>query len=217
MKTQKFSFAAVATSLLLSVNIDAQSPATGTINGHDYVDLGLSVMWATCNLGASSPSQYGDYYAWGEAETKSEYTKENSATYGKDNFTFHDAAAEKWGGSWRMPTKAECEELINNSTCTWTIIAGHKGCKLTSEKNGNSIFLPAAGLRDEELFALADTMGNYWSSSSSDKSYFLHYKDKPRVEIKNGLAHSLAFFVDDAPGLDTSLRYGGSPIRPVTE
>ena len=194
----------------------AQSPATGQILGHDYVDLGLSVKWATCNIGADKPEDYGDYFAWGEAETKSEYTKENSATYGKDNFTFHDAAAENWGGSWRMPTKAECEELISNCTCTWTIIDGHKGCKLTSEKNSNSIFLPAAGLRDEELFALADTMGNYWSSSS-DKSYFLHYKDKPRVEIKNGLAHGLAFFVDDAPGLDTSLRYGGSPIRPVTE
>ena len=65
-------FFCVAT-ILLSVNISAQSPATGTINGHDYVDLGLSVMWATCNIGANSPEEYGDYFAWGEAETKARY------------------------------------------------------------------------------------------------------------------------------------------------
>ena len=202
MQTQKFSFAAMAIALLLSTNITAQSAATGTINGHDYVDLGLSVKWATCNVGASSPSDYGDYFAWGEAETKSEYTIENSATYGKDNFTFHDAAAENWGGSWRMPTKAECEELINNCTCTWTIIDGHKGCKLTSEKNGNSIFLPAAGYRNDTQLYRADEWGIYWSSSPGESNS----SDAYNLGFDGGY-HTVVW----------SCRYNGLSIRPVTE
>ena len=209
---------ALTLELSLSINITAQSPATGTINGHDYVDLGLSVVWATCNIGAFSPSDYGDYFAWGEAETKSEYTIDNSATDGKDNFTFHDAAAENWGGTWRMPTKTEYQELIDNCIWKWISVDGHNGYMVTSEKNGNSIFLPAAGIRDEDFFALADTTGSYWSSSSSDKSYFSYYKDKSRVEIKNGLAQGLSFY-DDTTGLGMSpeLRYGGLPIRPVAK
>ena len=202
MQTQKFSFAAMTIALLLSTNINAQSPSTGTINGHDYVDLGLSVVWATCNIGASKPSDYGNYYAWGEAETKSEYTEENSATYGKDDFTFHDAAAENWGGSWRMPTKDEFQELIDNCTWQWTTVGGHNGYMITSEKNGNSIFLPAAGHRSDPQFDDADEWGLYWSSSPS--------------ESNSNFAYNLLFFSGNHR-VDWDGRDRGKSIRPVSE
>lgn len=129
----------------------AARASRGTINGHEWVDLGLSVKWATCNVGASSLSAYGNYYAWGETRTKSEYNYSNSVTYEKSmgdiaGSSQYDAARANWGSSWRLPTKAEFQELINNCTWTWTSQGGHNGYKVTG-KNGNSIFLPAAGWR----------------------------------------------------------------------
>ena len=190
--------------LLLNVAITAtaQSPATGQILGHDYVDLGLSVMWATCNIGASSPSDYGDYFAWGEAETKSSYTKDNSATYGKSSDTFLDAASGQWGSLWRMPTRAECQELIDNCTWQWTTVGGHKGYRVTSKKNGSSIFLPAAGGRYTTQLNNADEWGYYWSSSpyesNSNNAYFLTFSSGYRIVY-------------------WSYRYYGASIRPVSE
>ena len=102
----------IALLLTAATTATAQSPATGQILGHDYVDLGLSVVWATCNIGAESPSDYGDYFAWGEAETKSSYTESNRATYNESSYTFLDAASAQWGSAWRMPTMEECKELI---------------------------------------------------------------------------------------------------------
>ena len=91
----------------------------GQINGHDFVDLGLpsGLKWATCNVGASSPSEYGNYYAWGEVEPKESYTQENCLTWGQEIGDIsgnpqYDAARANWGGTWRMPTKSEFEELI---------------------------------------------------------------------------------------------------------
>ena len=188
----------------LSINITAQSRATGTINGHKYVDLGLSVLWATCNIGADKPEDYGDYYAWGEAETKSEYTKENSTTYGKDNFIFHDAVAENWGGSWRMPTKDEFQELIDNCDWTWTTVDGHNGRKVTSKKNGKSIFLPAAGYRSSTQLDHADEWGNYWSSS-------------PYKSSSNGADDLYFFEYFQTANSDLGDRYYGKSIRPVAD
>lgn len=103
------------------------------INGHEYVDLGLpsGLKWATCNVGANSPSEYGDYYAWGETTTKTSYTYENSKTYNKKigdigGNASYDAARANWGGTWRMPTKEEFDELLNKCTCTWTTQGGKK-------------------------------------------------------------------------------------------
>ncbi len=130
------------------------SEPSGYISGHGYVDLGLpsGVKWATCNVGASSPSDYGNYYAWGEIRPKAEYTEENWVFYGRREEDIpniggnpqYDAARANWGGTWRLPTWAECEELV--SECTWTAasLGEHNGCKITG-KNGNSIFLPASG------------------------------------------------------------------------
>jgi uncharacterized protein (TIGR02145 family) len=153
----------------------------------EYVDLGLpsGLKWATCNLGASSPEEYGDYYAWGETETKTDYswttykwyngslntlTKYNtSSSYGTvDNITVleeaDDVAHIKLGGKWRMPTDEDWAELISQCTWLWTTMSDVKGSLVTG-KNGNSIFLPAAGWRSGMSLSNAGDRGHYWSSS----------------------------------------------------
>ncbi len=152
---------------------------------HEYVDLGLSIKWATCNVGASSPSDYGDYYAWGETSTKSSYEEENSKTKTSDKSmndiggnSSYDVARAKWGGSWRLPTKAEFQELIDKCTWTWTTQGGHNGYKVTG-KNGKSIFLPATGWREGTLSYFVGESGNYWGStlgeSNTDDAYDLFF------------------------------------------
>ncbi|MBO7256948.1 MAG: TIR domain-containing protein [Bacteroidales bacterium] len=152
------------------------------INGHEYVDLDLpsGLKWATCNVGASSQEEYGDYYAWGEIETKSEYIEDNSKTRGKSmsdisgNSTY-DVARAKWGGSWRLPTTIELEELKNNCKWEWTTINGKKGYKVTGP-NGNSIFLPAAGiLYGSSLYYYAGERGYYWSSYPKESNDYDAY------------------------------------------
>lgn len=169
-------------------------------NGHEFVDLGLSVKWATCNVGANTPEEYGDYFAWGETKPKDNYswstykwcngsmdnlTKyciEPDSDYGiVDNKTVldieDDAAHVNWGGAWRMPTIEDVQELINNCSWTWATQNGVNGCILTSKINGNSIFFPAAGYRENSHFF--DLFGFYWSSSLynklSTKAYHLHF------------------------------------------
>ena len=162
---------------------------TLSLNGHEYVDLGLSVKWATMNVGASSPEDYGDYFAWGETSTKSTYmwstykwrngsllTKYNTSSRDGtvDNKTTlelsDDAARANWGGSWRMPTDAELTELREQCTWSWTTQNGVNGYKVTSKKSGytnNSIFLPAAGCRIDSSLYDAGSYCYYWSSSLS--------------------------------------------------
>ena len=165
---------------------------TGSINGHDWVDLGLSVKWATCNVGASSPSDYGRYYAWGETSPKSEYdwstlkycTDTSGHHFSKyvpsgkseywsgdgapDNRTklvlSDDAARANWGGTWRMPTDSEWTELHTKCNWKWTSHGGKNGYRVTGP-NGNSIFLPAAGSRNGASLYDAGSRGFYWSSS----------------------------------------------------
>ena len=165
---------------------------SGTENGYDYVDLGLSVKWATCNVGADSPEEYGDYYAWGETTTKAYYSSSNSATNGLSISELksqgyidsegnlkpkYDAAQANWGGEWRMSTKEEQQELIDNCTWTWTSQNGVNGYKVTGP-NGNSIFLPAAGLRNGSSLSNAGNYGYYWSSTPNDYGdYDAYYLD----------------------------------------
>ena len=193
-------------------------------NGHDYVDLGLSVKWATCNVGANSPEEYGDYFAWGETEPKevydwstykwcngSEYTQTKYNTDSSrgtvDNKTTlemsDDAARANWGGSWRMPTTAEQDELLYNCTKTWTTQNGVYGYKVTSNKNGNSIFLPAAGYRLNSNLYRAGSTGYYWSNSL-DTDYNTYY------------AGYLEFYSDDLLTVGY-LRYFGHSVRPVCQ
>ena len=144
--------------------------ATGTIAGHGYVDLGLSVKWAICNVGTISPEGYGNYYAWGETSTKFSYTEENSKTYRKNygdiaGNSSLDAATAKWGSTWRLPTADEINELGEKCTFTWTTMNGKNGYKVTSRVNGRSIFLPAAGFIIDSGVRLAGSWGWYWSST----------------------------------------------------
>ena len=151
--------------------------------GYEYVDLGLpsGLKWATCNVGANKPEDYGDYFAWGEVNTKSEYTEKNYKHYRGflviKKYVFlgeisgnaqYDTARAKWGGKWRMPTKAELQELCDKCTWTWMSQNGVKGYKVTGP-NGNSIFLPAAGSRDGLSPYRAGSCGYYWSSTLGDK------------------------------------------------
>lgn len=169
----------------IEVNYHCETP--------EMVDLGLSVKWASCNVGASYPWEYGDYFAWGETESKEDYSwstykwcmNGSSSQFTKyclnpscgyngffDNkYTLDpkdDAAAVNLGGSWRMPTIAEQRELINDCTWEWTTLNGVYGRKVTSNKSGYTdkwIFLPAAGYRFGTSLRDAGNFGLYWSSS----------------------------------------------------
>lgn len=198
-------------------------PTKGEEAGHEWVDLGLSVKWATCNIGASSPGDSGDYFAWGETAPKEEYswknykwcrraidtfTKYNDvASRGKvvDNKSIleeaDDAATVIWGGRWRMPTSDEQLELIKKCTWTWTVRGGKTGYLVTSKKNGNSIFLPASGWMDGALVH-AGEKGFYWSLTRENGS--------PRY------AFGLQFASDKVQWYD-DFRYLGLPIRPVMQ
>ncbi len=160
-------------------------------NGHGYVDLGLpsGTLWATCNVGASKPEEYGDYFAWGETKPKSIYdwttykfvngdidklTKYcDNSDWGNNGFTDNlttlesgdDAATANWGSDWCMPTKEQWKELLENTTDEWTMQNGVKGRLFTSKKNGKSLFLPAAGGRWGGSLYYVGSYGYYWSSS----------------------------------------------------
>ena len=184
----------------------ANISTTNTINGHEWVDLGLSVKWATCNVGATSPSDYGDYFAWGEISTKSSYTENNSKTYKKHmgdiaGNSQYDAARANWGSTWRMPTKKEFQELKDQCIWTWTSQGGHSGYRVTSKTNGNSIFLPAAGGRFRESLFNVGSYGYYWSASP----------------YTNSDGNGLYFYQSYVDPQFNDYRFFGFSVRPVSE
>jgi hypothetical protein len=161
------------------------------LNGHEFVDLVLpsGMLWATCNVGADTPEDCGDYFAWGDTITKEMYDWKSyqyatwvdgryeltkyctDSSCGYNGFVdglivlepVDDAVLANWGTGWRMPTAEEWDELYQNTTCVWTIQNDVCG-RLLSASNGNSIFLPATGFRlDGELICTG--LGVYWSSS----------------------------------------------------
>ena len=164
---------------------EVEASACNNENHPHAVDLGLSVKWACCNVGANSPEDYGDYFAWGETSPKSSYTVENyqhwvdydGDGWGEDGeFSDlgdisgnpqYDAATANWGGAWRMPTKAEIIELRDNCTREWTSLNGVNGQRVTGP-NGNSIFLPAAGYREGSSSYYVGSDGLYWSSTPTE-------------------------------------------------
>ena len=190
------------------------------INGHKFIDLGLpsGLLWAETNIGAATAADDGNYYAWGETSPKSIY---NSNTYFDSNYTTysingmttlekqHDAAYVNWGDSCRMPTNGELGELLNSANCTWTWSSmstsdgsSINGYKVTSVKNGNSIFLPASGYRYDGGLGNHGSLSGYWSSTLSF--------------INSDSALTLDFGSSYHGQYDGSRRYGRS-VRPVAE
>ena len=144
---------------------------------HIFVPSGTK--WACCNVGANAPEEYGNYYAWGETQPKSVYnwdtyqygsSSSNVVNIGSDIAgTGYDAATANWGTPWRMPSKTQCEELVDNTTSESTTQNGVNGLKFISS-NGGSIFFPATGFRWDGELSAAGLRGLYWSSTF-DKSY----------------------------------------------
>lgn len=206
--------------------VQPSKPTSGYQNGHEWVDLGLpsGTKWATMNVGASSPSDYGSYFAWGETSSKSNYTWENlkyrisGDSYDNVKFSKYvtdskygnvddkceldlsdDAAYVNWGRGWRIPSKSQKDELLKKCKWTWTNMGGHNGYKVVGP-NGNSIFLPAAGYRRGGSLDYAGSYGSYWSRS-------LYTSD-------GWGAYSLTFDSSDVYWYDYTRRYGRS-VRPV--
>lgn len=171
----------------------------------EAIDLGLpsGTKWANCNVGATSSEDYGYYYAWGETETKTEYTAENSLTSGKDvggniSGTEYDVAHVKWGDDWKIPNESQINELISNCTWKWTTQNEVNGY-LIFGTNGNSIFLPAAGNYNGTEPPVVGSSCEYWTSASHKINNFAYYADLQQY----------------ARDYRYSLRYYGRPIRPV--
>lgn len=141
---------------------------TGVHNGHEWVDLGLSVKWATCNIGASTPWEYGNFFAWGEVKPKAFFSEENYSEPILDDYDIagsnNDAAHIRWGGAWRLPKSGEFEELIEKCSFKWSTFHNKNGWFVTGP-NGKKIFFPAAGYASEKLSQNSDTWGSYLSSS----------------------------------------------------
>ncbi len=200
-------FIAIAVLAIISANVSAQKA----------VNLGLpsGTLWADRNVGASSPGDYGGYYAWGETSTKSDYTWDtythcdgnwdNCHNIGSNiSGTRYDVARQAWGGGWKLPTKSQWKELINRCTWTWTTQGGHSGYKVTGP-NGNSIFLPAAGYR----FGTSsyDDVGcdgyyHYWSATLNGSNT----RDAWSLNFSSGNHY-----------MNYSCRNLGYTVRPVTE
>lgn len=214
-----------------SNNNDGDDNGGGTFNP-EYVDLGLpsGTLWATCNLGATTPEGNGDYFAWGETETKTTYgwstykygkgtswedpqlTKYCSKSdYGYNGFTdtltvllpSDDAATANWGSGWYMPTADQWSELMNNTNITCTTQNGVNG-RLFTASNGNTLFLPAAGYRYDDELNFVGSYGGYWSSSLPTDypghGWYFHF-------FSGVLAVDYIFDISD--------RSYGHPVRPV--
>ena len=218
-----------------SVTVNGKSITRIFVNGkqyfpeHEYVDLGLSVKWATCNVGAANPEEVGGLFAWGETTTKTEYsysTYKYSVDGVRGNYTKYcnednktvldledDVAHAKWGGNWRMPTSAEMDELRRECNWTWTTENGVKGFRVSGKKEGyenNSIFLPVNAFNDSVAVATLHQYpeyGVYWSSTLSHESGSF---------LMGGWDHANGiWFCRDASMGNASYRNERRSIRPV--
>lgn len=222
MKRTLLILAMVACAMMLSCNPnddDNNSGGENNNNSYEYVDLGLpsGLKWATCNIGADNPEDYGQYFAWGETSPKAEYSADNyqhwndangdgSWDYGEltinsdiSGNASYDAATVIMGENWRIPTKAEQEELLNNCSWTWATQKGVSGYKVTGS-NGNSIFLPAAGYYDGSSLYGVGEGGYYWGSTPNGNPYAYYLR-----------------FNNEGQCVSWSPRDCGTSIRPVSE
>lgn len=217
MKKHAICFLAIVLLVMTSMGCQSSRPQNGFENGHEWVDLGLpsGLKWATCNVGASSPTDFGGYYPWAGVEDANQtgeyYTYFDRANwvytkYTKESGVFRlnpsdDVAHVTWSGKWRMPTKADFEELKAKCRYKWVVENGVEGMRFTSKKNGNSLFLPAAGSTSDP------TNIGYWSSElvleeySSDESAYCML-----LGSYGGVLTDISYS-----------RYTCYPVRPVTE
>ena len=186
------------------------APKTDPANGHEWVDMGLSVKWATCNVGASKPSGLGDYFSWGETDPMYAYNSDHYV-FGddSDNYTKYnksdgkmrldlsdDAAHVKWGGGWRMPTIAEFDELQANCTVEWAQWEdGTPGVVFTSRINGNQVFFPAAGIRIGDSIDSYGNVGCYWSSTRLDNPIGARIYSFKRIDRTIGMFRTTGYSV----------------------
>ena len=208
MKTNLFSMLlGVLSFMSCSCHAQVGKNSSSAEDNHSYVDLGLpsGTLWATCNIGANSPEEYGDYFAWGETkgynsgktDFEGEYkwvsrfggfTKYVPKEDGKTELDLEDDAAYvNWGPDWRMPSIEQIVELMDNyyTNKEWTSLNGVVGCRITSKKNGNSIFLPAAGFRRSSLIS-DGSYGSYWSRSLYSNPHALYLCIEPDPGYLNG-------------------------------
>lgn len=223
-------YPALLSVILLSLSvISCKSIRTaGYENGHRYVDLGLSVKWATMNVGAVAPQDTGYYYAWGETEPKDIYSwmayrfrtdgeSEKDSVYSKyvtnsdygtvdDKTTLEpedDVAHIRWGGRWHIPTSDDLEELMDEDNCTWTwtTMKGVAGYKIQSRKKGyrrHYVFLPAVGLRYFPAIPEDSFSHAYWSGTLFDNNW-----------------GCVTFLLPSDYSWGGVLRFAGLPVRPV--
>lgn len=178
-----------------------------TVSAGAVVDLGLSVYWCSCNVGAESPEEYGDYFAWGETKPKSKYNGKTYSYYDSNKAQYidigediagteYDAATVNLGSDWRMPTADEMSELLKECSWKWSQIGGNNGYVVTGP-SGNSIFIPAAGFSGS--YNVGEWVYYYTSSSNSDKGATILLKQYNDIKIAKD-----------------QFKYEGASIRPVT-
>lgn len=171
------------------------------------VDLGLSVRWASCNVGATEAHDSGAYFAWGELSEKQSYTWAEyfdaecelplNSICGMPDY---DVATAEWGGTWRLPSLAEVQELCDRCEWTWTEQNGQHGC-LVKGPSGEEIFLPAGGTRQGMQLYLGGSYGSFLTGSADiDNKYY---------------ARCLVFYADGSCWIDANLRDYGQSVRPV--
>lgn len=208
----------------------SHGPGHGSLNGHEWVDLGLpsGLKWATCNVGASAPEEPGSYFAWGETEPKAKYSWKTYKFAQETNLfgyisqlskyvTAHrfgrvdgkkclesedDVAADQWGERWRMPTADEMVELLYNCTWEWNALNGSPGFLVTSKRNGNSIFLPTGGVMEGSTVDYSMESGRYWSSS---------------LNLDENIESFFLVFSRYSSMVRQGERHLGRLVRPVTE
>lgn len=193
-----------------------EGSVSGIVEGHEWIDLGLpsGLKWAICNVGANAPEECGDYYAWGETETKNEYTTDNCLTHRVDlkkliisgitdadgNLTAKsDVASQEWGPNWRIPTDAEYQELVEKCKWEFTTYNGAQGYLVTGP-NHQTIFIIAAGYRLDGTTEHVGEYGDYWSATAV----------KELTTIACSMGYSPHTY-----GRRCYARYRGRSIRPV--
>lgn len=190
---------------------DDSEPAFGEVNDREYVNLGLpsKTKWATYNVGASTPSEFGTYFAWGEISPKSKYEGSTSITWQKKMNDIggdpkYDAATANWGAPWRMPNLEEATELVEKCTWKWKTVNGHGGYEVMGP-NGNSIFLPAAGFFVGKQVGGDGIHGNFWCSTP----------DPSNPNYPDNNAYTITINDNGKFGITNGARYYGMSVRPV--